>query len=225
MPTFHTLSLRLEKILGASPKSFRTALLVLMAAVAAACSKPVAQAADALTKYDVVIIPTEEFPPTEAVKLATTVANDTGLLIKVVLPLGTRDWKPFPDRPQYDPDALKTLALPVIERLKPNYGGKLYVILTGRDIGPPDKSLNFLFVQHDYAQKISVLSAARMLSDQQGKQAPLEVIQTRLRKILLRTIALQYYELQRSTDINDVTYSPLMGVPDLDQMGLRLKAK
>jgi hypothetical protein len=61
--------------------------------------------------------------------------------------------------------------------------------------------------------------------DQQGKQAAPEVIQTRLRKILLRTIALQYYELQRSTDIQEVTYSPLMGVPDLDQMGLNIKSK
>jgi predicted Zn-dependent protease len=191
----------------------------------AACSKPVQQAADTPTKYDVVIVPTEEFPAFEATKIATAVANDTGLQIKVVLPLGTRDWKPFPDRPQYDPDALKTLALPAVARLKTNYGGKVYIILTSRDIGPPDKSLNFVFTQHDHVQKISVVSAARMLFDQQGQQAAPDVVQTRLRKILLRTIALQYYELQRSTDITDVTYSPLMGVPDLDQMGTSFKTK
>ncbi|MGH8648993.1 MAG: hypothetical protein ACREUP_06765 [Burkholderiales bacterium] len=201
----------------------RTALLILIAVVAAACSKPAEQAADTPTNYDVVLVPTEEFPPSKATKVATTVANDTGLQIKVVLPLGTRDWKPYPDRPQYDPDALKKLALPAIERLKTNYGGKVYVILTSRDIGPPDKSLNFVFIRHDHAQKISVVSAARMLFDQQGKQATPDVIQTRLRKMLLRTIALQYYELQRSTDIADVTYSPLMSVGDLDQMGLTLK--
>jgi predicted Zn-dependent protease len=203
----------------------RTAFLVLIAAIVSGCSKPAEQAADTLIKYDVVIVPTEEFPPSEATKVATTVANDTGLQIKVVLPLGTRDWKPFPDRPQYDPDTLKILALPAVERLKTNYGGKVYVILTSRDIGPPDKSLNFVFTQHDHIQKISVVSAARMLFDQQGQQAASDVIQTRLRKILLRTIALQYYELQRSTDITDVTYSPLMGVPDLDQMGTRIKTK
>jgi hypothetical protein len=43
--------------------------------------------------------------------------------------------------------------------------------------------------------------------------------------MLLRTIALQYYDLQRSTDIREVTYSPLMDVPDLDQMGLTIKTK
>ena len=205
--------------------SLSSTFLVLILALIAACSKPVEQPTNTLTKYDVVLVPTEEFPPSEATKLATTVASDTGLKIKVVLPIGTRDWKPFPDRPQYDADALKTLALPAIERLKTKYGGKVYVILTSRDIGPPDKSFNFLFTQHDYAQKISVVSAARMLFDQQGHQSAPDLIQTRLRKILLRTIALQYYELQRSTDITDVTYSPLMGVPDLDQMGLKLKTK
>ena len=201
----------------------RTTILVSIAVLISACSKPVKKVADTPLNYDVVLVPTEEFPLSEATKLATTVASDTSLQIKVVLPLGTRDWKPYPDRPQYDPDALKIIALPAIERLKANYGGKVYVILTSRDIGPPDKSFNFVFTQHDHAQKISVMSAARMLFDQQGQQATPKIIQTRLRKILLRTIALQYYELHRSTDITDVTYSPLMGVSDLDQMGLTLK--
>ena len=200
-------------------------LFIIIALVVAACSRPDEQAAESPINYDIVLVPTEEFPRTEATKLATTVAKDTTLQIKVVLPLGTRDWKPYPDRPQYDPDALKNLALPAIERLKTNYGGKVYVILTSRDIGPPDKSLNFVFARHDRAQKISVVSAARMHFDQQGKQAAPDVIQTRLRKMLLRTIAFQYYELQRSTDIGDVTYSPLMSVGDLDQMGLTLKTK
>jgi len=205
--------------------SLRTTLLLVVALVVAACSEPSEQVAETPTNYDVVLVPTEEFPRAEATKVATTVANDTGLHIKAMLPLGTRDWKPYPDRPQYDPDALKILALPAIERLKTNYGGKVYVILTSRDIGPPDKSLNFVFARHDHAQKISVVSAARMLFDQQGNKASPDIIQTRLRKMLLRTIALQYYELQRSADIRDVTYSPLMSVGDLDQMGLTLKTK
>ncbi|EEF60900.1 hypothetical protein [Pedosphaera parvula] len=205
--------------------SLRTTLFLVIALVAASCSRHHEQVADKPANYDVVLLPTPEFPLTEARKVATTVANDTGLHVLTALPLGTRDWKPYPDRPQYDPEELKTLALPVIERLKTNYGGKVYVILTSRDIGPSDKSLNFVFTQHFLAQKISVVSAAQMLFDQQGHQAPLNIIENRLRKMLLRTIALQYYELQGSSDIRDVTYSPLMSVSDLDQMGLTLKLK
>ena len=205
--------------------SLRTAVFLFIVGILPGHSKPPEQAAEKSIKYDVVIIPTEEFPPAEATKVATTVANDTGLQIKLVLPLGTRDWEPFPDRPQYDPDTLKILALPVVNRLKTNYGGKVYIILTSRDIGPPDNSLNFVFTQHDHAQKISVVSVARMLLGQQGSPVAQDVIQTRLRKILLRTIALQYYELKRSADITDVTYSPLMSVADLDQMGTRIKTQ
>ena len=205
--------------------SLRTAFFLLILGVLAGCSGADDEVAKTPIKYDVIIVPTEEFPASEVIKVATTVANETGLQIKVMLPLGTRDWKPFLDRPQYDPDALMTLASPVIERLKTNYGGKVYIILTSRDIGPPDKSLNFGFTQHDHLRKISVASVARMLFDQQGRQVAPDVIQMRLRKILLRAIALQYYELQRSTDITDVTYSPLMSVLCLDQMGTRIKTQ
>jgi len=150
--------------------SLRITLVVIAALVVGACSKPKEEVTGPPQTFDVVIVPTEEFPSSEATKVATTVGGDTGLQIKVVLPVGTGDWKPYPDRPQYDPDALKTLALPAIERLKTSYGGKLYVILTVRDIGPPDKSLTFVFTQHDHARKISVVSAARMLFDEQGNK-------------------------------------------------------
>lgn len=48
------------------------------------------------------------------------------------------------------------------------------------------------------------------------------MIRTRLRKIILRSLAFQYYNLPRSADIEEVTYSPLMSIYDLDQMGLTL---
>lgn len=131
--------------LGASPTSLRTTLLLVVSLVVAACSEPSEQVVEAPTTYDLVIVPTEEFPRAEATKVATIVASDTGLRIKTVLPLGTRDWKPYPDRPQFDPNALKTLALPAIERLKTNYGGKVYVILTSRDIGPTRQKPQFRF--------------------------------------------------------------------------------
>jgi predicted Zn-dependent protease len=205
--------------------SLRITLLVFLALLTGASSAPYDQRTPPPQNYDIVIVPTEEVSGSEITKIAEVVANDTKLRIKVVLPLGTRDWKPYPDRKQYDPGALKTLALPAIERLKKDYGGKVYIVLTGRDLGPADKSLNYVFNMHYFAEKISVVSVVRMLFDEQGKQATPEVIVTRLRKILLRTIALQYFELQRSTNIEEVTYSPLMSVRDLDKMGLTIKPK
>jgi predicted Zn-dependent protease len=177
------------------------------------------------TSCDIAIIPTEEFPADELIQLAATVSKNTGLRVKTMLPLGTRDWKPYPNRSQYNPMTLTALAMPVVERLKSNYGGKVHVILTSSDIGPPDGSLNFVFSQNDHANKISVVSAARMLHDQHGMPASPELIRTRLRKMLLRTIALQYYGMDRSADIRDVTYSPLMGLADLDDMGFTMGSR
>lgn len=205
--------------------SLYIALVISFAAVVTACSKPVDKSTDEPIEYDLVVVPTEDFPVSEAWKLATTAAKDTGLKIKVVLPLGTRDWKPFPESTQYDPNALVTIALPAVERLKSNYGGKVYVILTCQDIGPPDGSLKFVFTQHDHTQKISVISTARILFDQNNDHTAPNVVQTRLRKLFLRAVALQYYGLQRSADITDVTCLPLMSVSDLDQMGLTIKTK
>lgn len=201
----------------------RVTFPILIAITVAACSKPVEKMANEPVVHDVVILPTEEFPQSEATKLAAMLAEDTGLSIKVVLPLGTQDWKPFADRPQYDADGLLNIAQPAIERLKGSYGGEVYVILTSRDIGVPDKSLNFVFSWNDHARKLSVVSAARMLWNEGDGQATDEVVRTRLHKMLLRIIALQYYGLPRSADISEVTYSPLMSVGDLDEMGLTLR--
>lgn len=186
---------------------------------------PLSDEIGVLTSCDIAIIPTEEFPAEELNLLAATVSKNTGLRIKTMLPLGTREWKPYPDRPQYNPMTVTALAMPVVKRLKANYGGRVHVILTTNDIGPPDGSLNFVFSQNDHSNKISVISAARMLHDQHGRSASPELIRARLRKMLLRTIALQYYGMDRSADIREVTYSPLMGLPDLDEMGFTMGSR
>lgn len=213
---------------SAAPFAMRIAnlLSLILAAVMLVGGSEASNAADEIPpKYEVVLLPTEDFPAGVASLLAGTVAADTGLRVKAVLPLGTREWTPYPDRPQYDPVRLIELAMPAVERLRQSYGGTVYVVLTSRDFGPADKSLNFLFTQHEHTRKISVVSVARMVSDEQGKLAPEEVIRNRLRKMILRAIAIQFYGLQRSSDIHDVTYSPIMSLNDLDQMGTTMKPK
>jgi len=171
---------------------------------------------------DVVLLPTDDFPVAVANILEKHVAADTGLKVRAMLPLGTRDWTPFPDGQQYDPAALVQLAAPAIERLRKSYGGKSYVIVTTRDINTADRNLRFVF-SANFSQNVTVVSVARMVAGNPGQPAPDEVIIGRLRKMILRTIALQYYNLGRSADIHDVTYSPLMGLDDLDAMGSAMK--
>jgi hypothetical protein len=171
---------------------------------------------------DVVLLPSDDFSFDYAAALAKIVASDTGLRIRAMLPLGTRDWKPYADGQQYDPDTLKNLALPAIAQLKKSYGGTLFVLLTTRDINSADRNLRFIFAQHYPKDKVSVVSAARMLIGEPGRQASAELIGSRLRKMLLRTIGIQYYALERSADPRNILYSPLMNLDGLDGMEARL---
>ena len=212
-------------------KYFTSVLLIASAFATSSCSTSSPRAAlpehpvEAPDNYDVVLLPADDFSSDYAADLAKIVEKDTGLRIRAMLPLGTRDWQPYPGTIQYDPELMKNLALPVIKRLEMSYGGKLYIILTTRDINSADRNLRFVFAQHYQAQNVSVVSAARMAIGEHGAIAKTEIIQNRLRKMLLRTIGIQYYNLARSTDIREVMYSPLMGLDDLDAMGLVLNAK
>ena len=188
-----------------------------------AFSDPKEKAAAGSPDYDILIIPTDEFPLERSKGLLAAIAKETGLRIRITLPLGTREWKAYPDRLQYNPEIVNLLALPVIERIRPNYGGRTYVILTARDIAPADNSAKFAFAWNDHDKKVSVVSIASMLRDERGEGVPQVVVDLRLRKMLLRTIALQFYEMQRSADINDVTYSPMLSIDELDRMGTTLK--
>jgi len=187
-----------------------------------ACNGPKPQFSAGSEGLDVVLLPTEGFPAAVSNLLEKQVAKDTGLQVRAMLPLGTRDWKPFPDSQQYDPSELVRLAYPAIERLRKNYDGKLYVILTARDINTTDRNLRFVF-SANFSQNVAVVSVARMVAGNSGQPASDDVIIGRLRKMILRMIALQYYNLERSADIHEVTYSPLMGLDDLDAMGTVLK--
>lgn len=200
-------------------------VFVAIAFAAISCAPPPPPASDAPDDNDVVLLPADDFPSDLAADLAKIVASDTGLHVRSMLPLGTRDWKPYAGSQQYDPDVVKQLAQPAIAQLKKSYGGTLYVIVTSRDINSSDHNLRFVFAQHYQDQKVSVVSAARMALGERGAVARPDVVKARLRKMLLRTIGIQYYELERSTDLREVMYSPLMSLDDLDAMGLVLKAK
>jgi predicted Zn-dependent protease len=165
---------------------------------------------------DIVLLPTEEFPLDFAANLAKVLGRDTGLRIRAVGNLGTRDWTPYNNVTQFDPTKLKDLASPAIEQLKKNYGGVVYILLTARDINDPSGNLRFLFSANYPQNKVSVISAARMLYGGPGQTASNEVVGNRIRKMSLRAIALLYYGLPRSADPQDLMYSPLMSLEALD---------
>lgn len=179
---------------------------------------PVAEAAD---EYDVVLLPTEDFSYDLARELARILQADTGLRMRAMLNVGIRDWKPVEGGGQYNAGHLREIARPAIESLKKSYGGSLYILLTSRDINHTDSGLRYTFATHFPESRISVVSPARMRFVERGQPAPPALVIERLRKMMLRTIGIQYYDLPRSSDPKDIMFSPVMGVDNLDAMEAR----
>jgi predicted Zn-dependent protease len=173
--------------------------------------------------YDIVLLPTQEFSFDYAANLAKVLAGDTQLRVRAVLNLGTRDWQPYANAPQYDPAKLRDQALPAIAELRKTYGGSLYILLTTRDLNNSSGKLRFVFAESYPQDAVSVISVARMLVGPSGQQASAQAVGERLRKMSLRTIGLIYFGLPRSADPHDLMYSPLMSLDALDRLEPKLR--
>lgn len=207
----------------------RQLLLVAVAALGVlGCSTPPPSAPDLPAERfaglnDVVLLPTDDFSFDFAAQLARMLASDTSLRVRAVLNLGAKDWRPYSNAPQYDPARLKQIALPAIAELKKTYGGSVYIILTTRDINNSSGNLSFVFSETYPLDKISVISAARMLGGADGRQANIQLVGERLRKMSLRAIGFLYHGLPRTSDPRDLMYSPLMSLEALDMIDLSRK--
>jgi predicted Zn-dependent protease len=136
---------------------------------------------------------------------------------------------PFSDTvrsaPQYAAERLMQIALPVVRRLRRYYGDGLAIILTGKDINSEARTFRFLFAQHDTANGLTVLSARRLVLSAGTTEAEANArIEQRLLKFMLRAVGEHIHRLQRTTDLSSVMYSPIMGLDDVDAMGVRLDA-
>jgi len=176
---------------------------------------PPAEFAD---RNDVLLIPTEEFPFEYATGLAKALAGTTKLNVRAVANLGTGEWHPYANAPQYDPAKLKDIALPAIAELQRTHGGSLFILLTARDINSASGGLRFVFAESYPRERVSVISVARLLAGPPGQQAEPGVVALRMYKMILRTIGLLYFELPRNADPKNLLFSPLMSLDALDGM-------
>jgi predicted Zn-dependent protease len=103
----------------------------------------------------------------------------------------------------------------------PETNGKTYfLLLTTSDINSKTGGFRFQFSFHNKDLMTSVVSMARLFNYIDGKPVADNIAMSRLYKMTKRAIGEMYFGWQRSTNIEDVMYSPLMGVPDLDRIGV-----
>ena len=170
-------------------------------------------------RVDVFLIPLEDFNFQATASLAKSLTQELGIHVKPTVNMGIGNLAPFPGTKQFSAEEIETNALRIIPNLKETVADTAYIVLTTRDINSGDRALRFSFSHYDSRARVAVVSAARLSMGRNGGFAERKTTIDRLTKLVKRSIGVVYYGYTRSTDINDVLYSPLMSVDDLDRMG------
>jgi predicted Zn-dependent protease len=169
---------------------------------------------------DVYIVPLEDFPENLASDIAKKMSVDLNLHVKSTLRMGSLALTKQPNSEQLNSEEIIDNSQPVIKRL-PELTDKTYsVLLTTNDINSPPFNFRFVFAAHNKNAHTSVVSLTRMMSYVNEKPVFDNEAQARLYKMIKRSIGEHYLGWNRSTNIKDIMYSPIMSVQDLDDVGL-----
>lgn len=172
---------------------------------------------------EVIFAPLDDFDFRFAVELARKTHELTGLRIRVAVPIDSRPGQPYPNSNQYDAIRIVASLDPEIVRLRADDGNAMIVFFTNRDINQGEALTRFVFAFHDYPQRVTVLSSARLVQGIGFAFANRETIRNRMLKFSLRAVGEHHYALPRSEDVGSVMYAPIRGLPDVDKMGFKLE--
>lgn len=173
-----------------------------------------------LDTVDVYLVPMEDFPEAGAAAIARTMSGDMKLWVKGTLAMGALDVATLPGTNQLASEDILEKSRSVLKRLPESSDKTYYLMLTTKDINSRAGGTRFQFSAHSRELNASVVSLARLMYDVDGRPATERTIQTRLYKMIKRAIGEMRLEWKRSTNIEDVMYSPIMSLQDLDRIGV-----
>lgn len=171
-----------------------------------------------ISGVDVFLIPMDDFNAELAGALASSLSRDLGIRISATRKVTIQGLAPFPGTTQYSADDILDTAEDAVQRLPGSLTNTAYIILTQRDINLNDRKLRFCFASHNYNTRVSVVSSARMSGPWNGKSANLETVTARIKKMVKRSIGLEYFGYRHSADIHDLMFAPIMSLNDLDRI-------
>jgi predicted Zn-dependent protease len=172
---------------------------------------------DAVAVY---LVPLDDFPEALSSTLARSLQQSMGFRVKASLRLPPLRIDTLPGTNQLGAEILLQEAARASARLPEATPATYRVFLTLRDINLASANFRFVFSSHNKSLNCSVVSLARMLEYVNGKPSLGNLSTLRLLKMTKRAIGEMYLGWTRSTDPNDVMYSPLMSLQDLDRIGL-----
>ena len=192
-------------------------LSLLSASVASLAQTVEAQEQEFVRVY---VVPMHDFPEQIAEEVARFLTADMKFQVRSTLRLGDLGIQPMPGTQQLSADQILDQSASTVRRF-PEAGPKTYfLLLTGYDINTSSRRTRFVFSWHSSAYNSSVLSVARLLEFQGNEPKVDSRFCDRLFKMSKRAIGELHLGWKRSNDPQDVMYSPIMSLDDLDRLSM-----
>lgn len=173
-----------------------------------------------LDTVSVYLVPLDDFPEELAAALAKSLQNNLSFRVKASVRLPPLNIATVPGTTQLVSDDILLLASKASSRLPEATPTTYRVFLTTRDINSRSANLRFLFSAHNKALHCSVVSLARLL-EYAGERPVLTARSvSRIQKMTKRAIGEMHLGWKRSPNTNDIMYSPLMSLDELDKLGM-----
>jgi predicted Zn-dependent protease len=169
---------------------------------------------------DVYIVPLEDFPEEAAAIIAKTMSKDMNMWAKGTLKLGAFDIAKLPGTNQLISEDILEKSQSVLKRLPESSDKTYYMLLTTKDINSRTGGNRFAYSTHNKGLNTSVVSLARLMNYANGQPVLDNLALTRLYKMVKRAIGEMHLGWKRSINIDDIMYSPIMGLQDLDRIGI-----
>lgn len=167
---------------------------------------------------DIYLIPMEGISMAYASSLAKEIESRHGLRTKAITTMG-RDAAMFSEEHrQYIANVIARHVNEVIKNLKQPNEQPFVLVLTPNDINSEEFNLRFLFAAH--YKGLSVISTARIDPVNYGLPKDEKLRDARLMKLINKAIGQQVRHYPISTDRKTVMYGPIMGLDDLDSIGI-----
>lgn len=166
------------------------------------------------------LVPLSDFPEEVSVELAKIMSKDFNVWVKSSLRVGAIDIDKMPGTNQLQAEDILEKHQKIIRNFPETNSKTYFLLLTTSDINSKIGGFRFQFSFHNKDLMTSVVSMARLFNYIDDKPVADNIAVSRLYKMTKRAIGEMYFGWQRSTNIEDVMYSPLMGVHDLDRIGV-----
>lgn len=174
------------------------------------------------------ILPTDDIPVEYAADLARFLTLETGIRTRASPSVFSGTIQPFSGTHQYPAEEYLALGIHAGRQLGNTDWQTYFIVLASRDINFSSRTQNFVFSSHAPADRVSVLSVARLLPGIGRLRIPVTgswrifdtVRDTRVRKMLMRISGEMKLGWQRNNIPSDLMYTPISSVSDIDRMEL-----